>query len=90
MAKAKYIAVAGKGGVGKTTFTALLLRQLVSQKRDISILAVDADPNANLDEALGLTVTATISELLEQSKDPKAIPAGMPKNIFIEYNFSSP
>ena len=85
MAKAKYIAVAGKGGVGKTTFTALLLRQIVGQKRKLSILAVDADPNANLGEALGLEVTATISELLEQSKDPKAIPEGMPKNIFIEY-----
>jgi CO dehydrogenase maturation factor len=82
---AKYIAVAGKGGVGKTTFTALLLRQMVQQKRGISILAVDADPNANLGEALGLTVTATISALLEQTKDPKAIPNGMPKNIFIEY-----
>jgi CO dehydrogenase maturation factor len=80
-----YIAVAGKGGVGKTTFTALLLRQMVQQKKGISILAVDADPNANLDEALGLKVTGTISELLEQSKDPKAIPTGMPKNIFIEY-----
>jgi len=82
---AKYIAVAGKGGVGKTTFTALLLRQMVHQKKEISVLAVDADPNANLGEALGLTVTATISELLEQTKDPKAIPNGMPKQIFIEY-----
>ncbi|MDA8222734.1 AAA family ATPase [Desulfosporosinus sp.] len=81
----KYIAVAGKGGVGKTTFTALLLRQMVHRKKGTSILAVDADPNANLGEALGLNVTATISELLEQSKDPKAIPEGMPKNIFIEY-----
>ena len=33
----------------------------------------------------GLTVTSTISELLEQTKDPKAIPAGMAQNIFIEY-----
>ncbi|MDR3601163.1 MAG: AAA family ATPase [Desulfosporosinus sp.] len=82
---AKYIAVAGKGGVGKTTFTALLLRQMVHQKSGISVLAVDADPNANLGEALGLTVTATISDLLEQTKDPKAIPNGMPKQIFIEY-----
>lgn len=81
----KYIAVAGKGGVGKTTFTALLLRQMVHRKQGTSILAVDADPNANLGEALGMTVSATISELLEQSKDPKAIPQGMPKNIFIEY-----
>jgi len=85
---AKYVAVAGKGGVGKTTFTALLLRQMVHQKRGISILAVDADPNANLGEALGLTVTSTISELLEQTKDPKAIPPGMAKDIFIEYKLN--
>lgn len=82
---AKYVAVAGKGGVGKTTFTALLLRQIVKNHKDISILAVDADPNANLNEALGLTVTATISELLEETKNPKSIPEGMPKNIFVEY-----
>lgn len=81
----KYIAVAGKGGVGKTTFTALLLKQMIQRQKGTSILAVDADPNANLGEALGLTVTSTISELLELSKDPKAIPQGMPKNIFIEY-----
>lgn len=81
----KYVAVAGKGGVGKTTFTALMLRQMVKIQKGISILAVDADPNANLNEALGLEVTATISELLEQTKDPKAIPTGMPKNVFIEY-----
>jgi len=84
----KYIAVAGKGGVGKTTFTALLLRQMVHQRSGISVLAVDADPNANLGEALGLTVTATISDLLEQTKDPKAIPNGMSKQIFIEYKLS--
>lgn len=82
---AKYVAVAGKGGVGKTTFTALLLRQIINKKSDISILAVDADPNANLNEALGLEVTATISELLEETKNPKAIPTGMPKDVFVEY-----
>lgn len=82
---AKYVAVAGKGGVGKTTFTSLMLRQMVRQKHGISILAVDSDPNANLNEALGLEVTATISDLLEQAKNPKAIPQGMPKDVFIEY-----
>jgi CO dehydrogenase maturation factor len=46
---------------------------------------VDADPNANLNEALGLDVEVTIAELLEQTKDPKAIPEGMPKNVFVEY-----
>ncbi|MEA4900504.1 AAA family ATPase [Desulfitobacterium sp.] len=81
---AKYVAVAGKGGVGKTTFTALLLRQIV-KNNNISVLAVDADPNANLNEALGLEVTATISELLEETKNPKAIPVGMPKDVFVEY-----
>ncbi|AGA69367.1 CO dehydrogenase maturation factor [Desulfitobacterium dichloroeliminans LMG P-21439] len=81
----KYVAVAGKGGVGKTTFTALLLRQMVKELRGKTILAVDADPNANLNEALGLEVTSTISELLEDSKNPKAVPAGMPKDVFIEY-----
>ncbi|HVJ48597.1 AAA family ATPase [Desulfitobacterium sp.] len=82
---AKYVAVAGKGGVGKTTFTALLLRQVLRNHKDISILAVDADPNANLNEALGLEVTTTISELLEETKNPKSIPEGMPKNVFVEY-----
>lgn len=82
---AKYVAVAGKGGVGKTTFTALMLRQMIQQKKGISILAVDADPNANLNEALGLNVTATISDLLEQTKNPKAVPTGMPKDVFVQY-----
>lgn len=82
---AKYVAVAGKGGVGKTTFTALLLRQIIKINKEISILAVDADPNANLNEALGLKVTATISDLLEETKNPKAIPTGMPKDVFVEY-----
>ena len=69
----KYIAVAGKGGVGKTTFIALMLRQMIYKKSGISILAVDADPNANLNEALGLTVTTTISTLLEGKINMKTI-----------------
>ncbi|MDR3600451.1 MAG: AAA family ATPase [Desulfosporosinus sp.] len=69
----KYVAVAGKGGVGKTTFITLMLRQVLREKRDISILAVDADPNANLNEALGITVTSTISELLEENKNIKTL-----------------
>lgn len=80
----KFIAVAGKGGVGKTTVTSLLLKNLISQKKG-GILAVDADPNSNLNEALGLKVNSTISELIEDTKNPKAIPSGMSKDIFIEY-----
>lgn len=81
---AKYIAVAGKGGTGKTTFTALMIRYLKERQKG-SILAIDADPNSNLNEALGLEANLTIAELIEQTKNPNSIPPGMPKDIFIEY-----
>lgn len=77
------IAVAGKGGTGKTTFTALMLRQLVANKA--TILAVDSDPNANLNEALGLEVEMRISDVLEDTKNPNAVPIGMSKEVFVEY-----
>ncbi|MFZ5943736.1 MAG: AAA family ATPase [Bacillota bacterium] len=80
----KYIAVAGKGGTGKTTFTSLVVKYLIQNNKG-SVLAVDADPNANLNEALGMEVKTTISELLAQTKDPKSIPEGMSKEVFIEY-----
>ncbi|WP_227766239.1 AAA family ATPase [Zhaonella formicivorans] len=83
----KYIAVAGKGGTGKTTFTALLIKYLSANNKK-AILAVDADPNANLNEALGLNVEFTISDILNELKDPKAVPAGMTKDIFVEYKLS--
>lgn len=79
------IAIAGKGGVGKTTFTALLLRYLQKNRPGKTLLAVDADPNANLNEALGLEVEKTISTILEGTKDPKAVPSGMTKEMYMEY-----
>ncbi len=82
------IAVAGKGGTGKTTLSALLIRYLTEEKKGKSILAVDADANANLNEALGVEVTETIGTILEDTKDPKAVPTGMTKNLFIEYRLS--
>ncbi|EEG77827.1 ATP-binding protein [Dethiobacter alkaliphilus] len=81
----KQIAIAGKGGVGKTTFTALMLRHILKNKANKTVLAVDADPNANLNEALGLEVEDTISTMLEETKKPGAIPTGMTKEMFIEY-----
>jgi len=84
MGKEVVIAVAGKGGTGKTTFTALLLRYLTNKHKGKSILAVDADANANLNEALGLEVEETISTTLEQTKDPRVVPAGMTKDMFIQ------
>ncbi len=81
------IAVAGKGGTGKTTFSALLIRYLIEKKKG-SILALDADANANLNEALGLEVDTMISDILNETKDPKAIPAGMTKDMFIDFKMS--
>lgn len=80
----KHVAVVGKGGTGKTTFSALTCRYLLEQDKG-AVLAVDADPNANLNEALGMEITTTISELIEQTKDPKALPVGMTKEMFIQY-----
>lgn len=88
MAKETVIAVAGKGGTGKTTLTALLLRYLTSHYKNKAVLAVDADANANLNEALGLELEETISEALEATKDSRLIPAGMPKPMFMEMRAS--
>lgn len=80
------IAVAGKGGTGKTTFCALLIKYLISKKQAKSILAVDADANANLNEALGLdTDVDTISELIARTKEPHGIPEGMSQDSYIQY-----
>lgn len=84
----KRIAVAGKGGTGKTTLSALLIRYLIENHPGKSILAVDADANANLNEALGIEVNDTIGTILEDTKKPDAVPTGMTKDIFIEYRLS--
>jgi len=75
------IAMAGKGGTGKTTLAGLLVRFLL--EHDMTpILAVDADANSNLNEVLGLTVEDTLGEAREMMK--KDVPVGMTKDIFIE------
>ncbi|MEI6564082.1 MAG: AAA family ATPase [bacterium] len=78
------IALAGKGGTGKTTIAALLCRSL--QDRAVTpILAVDADPNSCLADKLGLTVERTIGTLREELRaKPEAKPAGISKNEWIE------
>lgn len=78
------IAVTGKGGVGKTAFTALLIRLLVESKQG-AVLAVDADPNLNLDAALGLTLTDTVGDLREEGLDrAQSLPGGMAKAEFLQ------
>ncbi|PKN46843.1 MAG: carbon monoxide dehydrogenase, partial [Deltaproteobacteria bacterium HGW-Deltaproteobacteria-16] len=63
----KIIALAGKGGVGKTTISALLIKYL-TERGMTPILAVDADANANLNELLGLTLNATIGQIRKELK----------------------
>ncbi len=61
------IAMAGKGGTGKTTVAAMLLRYLLETGRT-PVLAVDADANSNLNEVLGLKVEHTVGEAREEMK----------------------
>jgi len=77
------IAITGKGGTGKTTFAALLIKYL-SAAPSGTILAVDADPNSNLNERLGLSIERTIGNLREDLLK-ESLPAGVPKNELIEY-----
>jgi len=80
----KIIAFAGKGGVGKTTAAALVVRHL-SRTGRTPVLAVDADPNSNLGETLGIDVTSTIGDIRENfMRDPQGVPSGMDKAIYLE------
>ncbi len=60
------IAVAGKGGTGKTTVSALLIRYLVENRLG-SVLAIDADPSTNLNLALGVPVYETVGDIREEA-----------------------
>jgi CO dehydrogenase maturation factor len=85
------IAVAGKGGTGKTTLTGLMIDYLV-KKGEGSILAVDADANANLNEVLGVEVEEIIGEIREdvskRSLDD-SFPGGMLKAEYLKYKLST-
>ena len=75
------IALAGKGGTGKTTMAGLLIKYLV-EKGKTPVLGVDADPNANLNEVLGLEVGETLGEAREEMK--KGVSSGMTKDVYME------
>jgi len=78
------IAVAGKGGTGKTTIASLVIRYLV-KKNLVPILAIDADSNANLGESLGLEADRTVGMILDEFQKEKInIPAGMTKEAYLE------
>jgi len=81
----KTIAIAGKGGTGKSTLAALIIRWL-SENKTRSILAVDADSNVNLNDLLGVPLKETIGAIREEMKTRISdLPAGMTKQQFLEY-----
>ncbi|MDD5505326.1 MAG: AAA family ATPase [Candidatus Omnitrophica bacterium] len=83
------IAMAGKGGTGKTTIASLIIRSIKESKIG-SLLAIDADPNSNLGEALGLKPGRNIGSILDDiTLNPGSVPAGMTKERFIDYQIQS-
>jgi CO dehydrogenase maturation factor len=78
------IAVAGKGGTGKTTLCGLMIRYLLAQGRS-PVLAIDADANANLHEVLGMERGESVGCLREKSMEEiKDLPLGITKEQYIE------
>lgn len=79
--------ISGKGGVGKTTLTALLLRALIDEATDDTILVVDADPAANLPEVLGVGYSKTIGDIVEdfRRKMSDISNSGLEKSSLLQY-----
>ncbi len=78
----KTIAIVGKGGVGKTTISALLI-DLLTKKG--AVLAIDGDPSANLHTALGLPLEETVGGVREEMANRKAAESsGIPKPNYLE------
>jgi len=82
------LAISGKGGVGKTTLAASMLK-ILSEKKQKSILAIDADPDSNLSDLLGIkTVKKTVGNVTDELKKSLAkgeIPADVIKMDLLEY-----
>jgi CO dehydrogenase maturation factor len=75
------IALAGKGGTGKTTVAGMLVKYLLHLNKT-PVLAVDADSNANFNEVLGVEVTETLGGAREDMKKGE-VPSGMTKDVFM-------
>jgi CO dehydrogenase maturation factor len=94
------LALAGKGGVGKTTVAAMIIKYL-AQNQSGSILAIDADPSSNLNMVLGLDLEWTVGDIredmLEQVKSSLAqggaamgtLPGGINKRDYLDYQIRS-
>ena len=88
---AKIIAVAGKGGVGKTTFCGMLIDWMGKNGKG-PVLAVDADANSNLNEVLGVEVETTLGEVRElvanaENELVSPIPPGITKADYMNSKF---
>jgi CO dehydrogenase maturation factor len=80
----KIIAISGKGGTGKTMFSTLLVKALAEKTN--SMLVIDADPDSNLPETLGVPVETTIGDIREELKkkiNEGELPGGMTKQDFL-------
>src|SRR4030042_624783 len=83
------IGVAGKGGVGKTTVAALLIRSLLAHGLR-PLLAVDADPNSCLNEKIGVEVGRSLGQIREESVRLKQeAPTGLAKRDVLEMEVQS-
>ena len=85
------IAVAGKGGVGKTTTCGMLIDYLCKKNKG-PVLVVDADANANLNEVLGVEMETSLGQIREEIAHAElkgTIPKGMSKADYAEFKFNS-
>lgn len=92
------IALAGKGGTGKTTVAAMVIRYLIEEKNEM-VLAIDADPSSNLNMVLGLELEETIGDIREEMLQEiqssvgigsgalaGGLPSGMSKSDYFDYH----
>ena len=85
------IAVAGKGGVGKTTVCGMIIDELIRTGKG-PLLVVDADANSNLNEVLGVEVETTLGSIREEMTRAAVqgnLPSNMTKAEYAEYRFNS-
>jgi CO dehydrogenase maturation factor len=94
------IALAGKGGVGKTTISGMVIKNLIQTHRG-PVLAIDADPSSNLNMVLGLDLEWTVGDIREdmlaQVKNSLvtggaamgALPGGVTKRDYLDYQIRS-